>query len=91
MCRSNKYIWRKQSANILAAVFFRHSTRKVHTLRPAVQAQSGDFTLTITKNSIRSTGVKLATPHLVFATLAFGSGVNLHEIWTVQVFYSLGA
>ena len=28
---------------------FRHSTRKVHNLRPAVQAQSSDFTLTITK------------------------------------------
>ena len=28
---------------------FRHSTRKVHTLHPAVQAQSSDFTLTITK------------------------------------------
>ena len=68
---------------------FRHSTRKVHTLRPAVQAQSNDFTFTITKNSIRSTGVKLASSHLVFATLAFGSGGNLHEIWTVQVFSSL--
>ena len=31
---------------------FRHSRRKAHTLRPAVQAQSSDFTLTITKNSI---------------------------------------
>ena len=62
---------------------FPHSTRKVHTLRPAVQEQSSDFTLTITKNSIRSTGVKLASPNLVFA--------NLHEIWTVQVFSSLGA
>ena len=46
--------------------------RKVHTLRPAVQAQSSDFTLTITKNNIRSTGVKLASPHLVFADYAAG-------------------
>ena len=51
-------------------LFFRHSMRKVHTLRPAVQAQSSDFTLTITKNNVRSSGVKLASPHLVFATLA---------------------
>ena len=77
--------------NVYITFIFRHSTRKEYTLRPAVQAQSSDFTLTITKNSIRSTGVKLASPHLVFATLAFGSSVNLHEIWTVQVFSSLGA
>ena len=43
-------------------IIFRHSTRKANTLRPAVQAQSSNFTLTITKNSIRSTGVKLASP-----------------------------
>ena len=70
----------------LTFIIFRHSMRKVHTLRPAVQAQSSDFTLTITKNNIRSTGVKLANP-----PLAFGSGGNLHEIWSVQVFSSLGA
>ena len=59
----------------------------------AVQAQSSYFTLTMTKQSIRSTstGVKSASPHLVFATLAFGSGGNLHDIWIVQVFSSLGA
>ena len=48
-------------------LFFRYSMRKVHTLRPAVQTQNSDFTLTITKNNIHSTGVKLASPHLVFA------------------------
>ena len=72
-----------------ALTYFRHSMRKVPTVRPAVQAQSSYFTLTMTKKSIRSTGVKLVSPQLVFATLAFGSGVNLHEIWTVQVFSSL--
>ena len=35
----------------------------------------------MTKNSIRSTGVKLDSPHLVFATLFFGSGVNLDDLW----------
>ena len=65
--------------------------RKVPTVRPAMQAQSSYFTLAMTKKSIPSTGVKLASPHLVFVTLAFGSGGNLHEIWTVQVFSSLGA
>ena len=55
--------------------------RKVPTVCPAVQAHSSYFTLSMTKKSIRSTGVKLARPHLVFATLAFGSGSNLHEVW----------
>ena len=72
-------------------VAFRHSMRNVHIVPPAVQAQSSYFTLNMTKKSIRSTGVKLANPNLVFATLAFGSDGNLHEIWTVQVFSSLGA
>ena len=45
------------------------------------------FGLDVKKNSIRSTGVKLASPKLVFATLAFGSGVNLHELWTVPSFF----
>ena len=38
----------------------------------------------------RTTGIKLASPQLMFATLAFGLGVNLHELWAVQVFSSLG-
>ena len=36
---------------------FRHSMRKVPTVRPAMQAQNSYFTLTMTKNSTRSTGV----------------------------------
>ena len=40
----------------------------------------------VAKNSIRTTGIKLASPQLVFATLAFGSGGNLHELWTVKFF-----
>ena len=38
--------------------------RKVPTVRPAVQAQSSYFTLTMSKKSICSTGVKLASPRL---------------------------
>ena len=64
---------------------FRHSIRKVPTARPAVQAQSSYFRLTMMKKSIRSTGVKLASPHLVFATLSFGSGGNSDDMWTVKV------
>ena len=26
----------------------------------------------------------------MFAILAFGSGGNLHDLWTVQIFFSLG-
>ena len=40
---------------------------------------------------IRTTEETLASPQLVFAALTFGSDVNLHELWTVQVFASLGA
>ena len=66
---------------------FRHSMRKVPTVRPAVQAQSSYFKLTMTKKSIRSTGVKLASPHLVFATQAEGEGDNLHEIYGLSKFF----
>ena len=62
-----------------------------HVIKPCVKREGGILGLGMVKNSIRSTGVKLSSQHLVFATLAFGSGGNLHEIWTVQVFSSLGA
>ena len=43
------------------------------------------------KYNFIATGVKLASPHLVFAALAFGLGGNSHEIWAVPVFFSQGA
>ena len=55
-----------------------------HTL-----AESATFGPGMVKNSIRSTRVKFASPHLVFGTFAFGLGGNLHDIWTVQFFPSL--
>ena len=68
-----------------------HTGPKVPHSRPAPKRKYGIFSLNVRKNSIRSTGVKLASPQLVFATLAFGSGVNSHELWTVQVSSFLGA
>ena len=41
---------------------------------PAQKRECGIFGLDMTKNSIRSMVVKLASPQLLFATLAFGSG-----------------
>ena len=70
---------------------FPHTGPKVPHSRPAPKRKYVIFGLDVRKNSIRSTGVKLASPQLVFATLAFGSSVNSHELWTVQVFSSLGA
>ena len=70
---------------------FPHTGPKVPHSRPAPKRKYGIFGLDVRKKSIRFTGVKLASPRLVFATLEFGSGVNLHELWTVQVFSSLGA
>ena len=55
---------------------FPHTGPKVPHSRPAPKRKYGIFGLDVGKNSIRSTGVKLASPQLVFATLAFGSGVN---------------
>ena len=56
---------------------------------PAQKRECGIFDPGRVKNSIRFTGVKLASPHLVFDTLAFGSGGNLHEISAAQVFIDL--
>ena len=56
---------------------FPHTGPKLPHSRPAQKRECVIFCLGVRKNSIRSTGVKLASPHLVFATLAFGSGGNL--------------
>ena len=64
---------------------------KIPHSRFGAGSESGTFGQGMVKNSIRSTEVKSASPHLVFATLAFGLGVNLHQLWTVQVFSSQGA
>ena len=65
---------------------FPHIEPKVPHSRSAPKRKYGIFGLDVRKNSIRSTGVKLASPQLVFATLAFDLDANLHELWTVQVF-----
>ena len=63
-----------------------HTGLKVLHSRRAQKPECGIFSLGVKKNSMRSTAVKFASPHLVFITLAFGSGGNLHELWTVEVF-----
>ena len=47
---------------------------KVSHSLPAQKRECGIFGPGMVKNSIPSTGVKLASPCLVFATLTFGSG-----------------
>ena len=59
---------------------FPHTGPKVPHSRLAPKRKYDIFGLDVRKNSIRSTGVKLVSPQLVFATLAFGSAVNLHEL-----------
>ena len=71
--------------------FFTIPWPKVPLSLPTQKRECGIFGPGIVKNSICSTEVKLASPHLVFATLTFGSGGNLHEVCTVQVFFSLRA
>ena len=63
---------------------------KVPLSLPAQKSECGIFGPGVVKNSIRSTRVKLASPHLLFAILAFVSGGNLQEIWTAQDFSSIG-
>ena len=70
---------------------FHHTGPKVPHSRPVPKRKYGIFGLDVRKNRVRSTGVKLASLQLMFATLAFRSGVNSHELWIVQVFSSLGA
>ena len=45
--------------------------------------ECGIFGPSMVKNSIRTTGVKLASPYLMFATPAFGSGGNLDALWDI--------
>ena len=45
----NLVIFKARQYNIKINLVFRHSMRKVPTVRPAVQAQSSYFTLTMTK------------------------------------------
>ena len=66
---------------------FPHTGPKVPHSRLAQKREYVIFGLAVRKNSIRSTGVKLASPHLVFATLAFSSGGNLRTLRTVSSFF----
>ena len=60
--------------------FFATPWPKVPHSLPAPKWECGIFGPGMAKNSIRSMGVKLASPQLVFDTRAEGSGVNLHEL-----------
>ena len=67
----------------LEKLIFHHTLAESATFALAQKRECGIFGPGMVKNSTCSTVVKLVSPHLVFATLAFGSGGNLHEIWTV--------
>ena len=69
--------------------FFTISWPKVPLSLPATKHECGIFDPRMMINSISSTGVQLASAHLIFATFAFSSDLNLHELWTVQIFSSL--
>ena len=74
---------------------FRHSMRKVPTVRPAVQAQSSYFTLNYDEKKYRYAPREEKTwpAHISCLPPSPSARVanNLHEIWTVQVFSSIGA
>ena len=60
-------------------IVFHHILPKSTTFAPGSQTRMyGIFGPGMVKNSIRNTGIKRATPEHMFATLAFGSGDNLH-------------
>ena len=62
---------------------------KVPLSLPAPKRECGTLGQGVMKNRIRNMGIKRATPEHMFATLGFGSGVNLHVLWTDQRFTSL--
>ena len=70
-------------------LFFTISWPKVPLSLPAPKRKCSIFGPSMMKNRIRNMGVKRATPEHMFATLAFGSGGNLHVLWTSQLFTAL--
>ena len=56
-----------------------------HSL-PAPKRECGVFGPGMAKNSIRTTGIKLASRQLVYATLAFGSG-SLGASYTISCLF----
>ena len=62
---------------------------KVPLSLQAPKRECGIFGPGMIKNRILNMGIKRATPEHMFATLAFGSGGNLHVLWTGQLFTSL--
>ena len=72
-------------------VIFRHTLLEVPLSFPAQKRECDIFGPGMTKNSIRTKGIKLTSPHLVFATLALGSGDNFLKVWADQVFSSWDA
>ena len=75
---------------MLRIQFFIIPGLKIPHSRFGARSESGTFGQGMVKNSIRTMNGKLASTQLVFTTLVFGSGGNLHELWTVQIFPVLG-
>ena len=69
--------------------FFTMPCSKVLLSLPAQKRECGIFSPGMVENSIGDKGIKRATPKLMFNTLTFDSGVNLHVLWTGQLFTSL--
>ena len=61
---------------VTSSSIFPHTGPQVPHSRSVQKRECGIFGIGVRKNSIRSTGLKLVSPHVMFATLAFGSGGN---------------
>ena len=55
----------------------------------APKSENSIFAPRVMKNRIHNMGIKRDTPEHMFASLALGSGGNLHVLWTGQLFTSL--
>ena len=71
------------------SIIFLPSGLKVPLFLPAPDRKGCIFGLARQKNRIRNTTINKATPEHKFSTLAFGSGGDLHVLWTVHLFTSL--
>ena len=75
----------------MTTLFSPYPGRKYHFRFRLKNANVIVFGTGMVKNSICNTGIKRATPEHMFDTLAFGSGDNLHMLWTGQLITSIVA
>ena len=69
--------------------FFTMLCSKVLFSLPAQKRECGIVSPGMVENSISDKGIKRTTPKHMFNNLTFDLGVNLHVLWTDQLFTSL--